>query len=277
MAEKETPQKTADLTSIGLLLRKKREEHSYTLEHVAEHTRITLTSIRNIEEGNLEALPGLVFVRGFVRNYARLLGVESDWMIEVLNQAYSSPTQSKLNKEETAEVPTAGSGSRIKYALVGAVACVVVVAFLLYWNNSISTNTQFSDNADIQTIQAVETAVLAENEGQTASEPENIEIVEPENPQVTKTVISPLTLTLVAKEDEWIRLMIDKQEPFELMLEKKEKYEWPAEEEYNLTMTTGNSASIHLNGEEIIDRENFSDQLFQVKFNKFTLTRINNQ
>jgi hypothetical protein len=42
-------------------------------------------------------------------------------------------------------------------------------------------------------------------------------------------------------------------------------------------MTTGNTALIHLNGEEIVDRENFKDELYQVKLNKFTLTRINNR
>ena len=94
------PPQQSDLLSIGAILRKKREEHSYTLEHVSEITRITLTCLRNIEEGNLDALPGLVFVRGFIRNYAKLLGLESDWMIEALNQTYSDRTQPNSDSDQ---------------------------------------------------------------------------------------------------------------------------------------------------------------------------------
>ncbi|MBU3914471.1 helix-turn-helix domain-containing protein, partial [bacterium] len=76
MTQNEDHNQITDLKSIGRILKKKREEHTYTLEHVSEITRITLTSLRNIEDGNLSDLPGLVFVRGFIRNYAKLLGLE---------------------------------------------------------------------------------------------------------------------------------------------------------------------------------------------------------
>ena len=88
MTDNTIDQPNTDLNSIGIALRNKREELSYTLEHVSEITRINLTSLRNIEEGNLDNLSGLVFVKGFIRNYAKLLGVDSNWMMEVLNNVY---------------------------------------------------------------------------------------------------------------------------------------------------------------------------------------------
>jgi hypothetical protein len=78
-------------------------------------------------------------------------------------------------------------------------------------------------------------------------------------------------------ENEWIRLSVDDKAPFELKLKKGEKYEWPGEEEYSLVMTTGKTATVHLNGEEIVDRGSDPNQIYQVKLNKFTLKQINNR
>ncbi len=276
MPEKKTvsPQPN-DLKNIGAVLRKKREEHAYTLEHVSEITRITLTCLRNIEEGNLDALPGLVFVRGFIRNYAKLLGIESDWMIEALNQAYSDRTQVQSSPDRISSMDqlTHPTPSNTKPLILGgAVVIIGLVVFLLYWQNK-PLNQYAALNKEVETVQAIDTkaqtAEVLETDIQKATEIQPIEPVKQE--------ISPLTLTLVAMANDWIRLGIDDQEPFDLRLKKGEKYDWPAKERYVLVMTTGDTALVHLNGEEIVERENFRDELYQVKLNKFTLTRINNR
>ncbi len=274
----DSPQQS-DLLNIGAILRKKREEHAYTLEHVSEITRITLTSLRNIEQGNLDALPGLVFVRGFIRNYAKLLGLESDWMIEALNQTYSDRTQvSSVSDQPRSFNPMSQpeSNNTKPLILVGAVLIISLVAFLVYWQSK-PLNQYSNSSRDVETVQAIDTKAPAQ---QITQEVLEVEIQKPAietEAAPVKQEISPLTLTLVAMENEWIHLTVDEQEPFVLRLKKHEKYNWPAKEGYSLIMTTGNTAQIHLNGEEIIDRENFRDELYQVKLNKFTLTRINNR
>ena len=279
MSEKKYQEPLAtDLASIGLILKQKREEHSYTLEHVAEITRITLTNLRNIENGELEALPGLVFVRGFVRNYATLVGVESDWMIEALNQTFTNREQpvDGSSKVEKPDLPLETDRNTRKYLMIIAAVVVVAVIAGIYWN--MTTSTRYSTITErVETVQAVEQKKVAAEEVlkevEIGTGPKRAE----ESQAAPAPVISPLTLTLVAIESGWIRLVVDEQEPVELELVEGEKYDWPANKEYLLTMTTGNTASIHLNGEEIVDRENFKDELFQTKLNKFTLTRINNR
>lgn len=278
MSEKNTAPQQNDLETIGAILKKKREEHAYTLEHVSEITRITLTCLRNIEAGNINALPGLVFVRGFIRNYAKLLGIESDWMIEALNQAYSDRPQTQPEQEQIDSIsqltqPQAKANSK-PYIIIGVLVIIGLVAFLFYWQ--IKPLNQYATlNKEVETVQAIDTKAPAPEKMQEVIEPD---VTEPKvEPEPVKQEISPLTLTLVAMNNDWIRLQIDEQQPFDLRLKKGEKYDWPAKEEYHLIMTTGNTALIHLNGEEIIERENYKDELYQVKLNKFTLTRINNR
>lgn len=279
MSANKTVQQGNDLKSIGLILKKKREELSYTLEHVSEITRITLTCLRNIEEGNMSALPGLVFVRGFIRNYAKLLGLESDWMIEGLNQTYTEGGEAAPQKaqEPVQQVEEKSSPKRntLFYGLgIAVLGAVIAAVYFLY--NQPSEKLSLV-NESVETVQAVDPqeellvtpqgdSILAEDE----ASPEQTE-------SAVAPIISPLTLTLIAQDNDWIRLAIDGQDAFELQLKEGEKYEWPAEKEYALIMTTGSTATVHLNGEEIVDRESHLDQLYEVTLNKFTLKQINNQ
>src|SRR5436190_15517794 len=60
---------------FGLALRRAREERALSLGEVAVATKVPRTSLELIEAGSLEGLPADVFVRGFIRSYARAVGV----------------------------------------------------------------------------------------------------------------------------------------------------------------------------------------------------------
>jgi cytoskeletal protein RodZ len=49
-----------------------------SLEEVARATRVPLASMERIESGQFDELPGEVFVRGFLRSYARAVDIPSD-------------------------------------------------------------------------------------------------------------------------------------------------------------------------------------------------------
>jgi hypothetical protein len=59
-------------------LRAQRDRASLSIEDIARVTRIPERSIRQLEEGRFEELPADVFVRGFLRSYARVIGVSAD-------------------------------------------------------------------------------------------------------------------------------------------------------------------------------------------------------
>lgn len=59
-------------------LRGQRERASLRIEDIARVTKIPERSLRQLEEGRFEELPADVFVRGFLRSYARVVGVNAD-------------------------------------------------------------------------------------------------------------------------------------------------------------------------------------------------------
>ncbi len=66
------------MTSVGEHLRKLREEKRMSLAEVSRATRVPVASVERIEADRFDELPGEVFVRGFLRAYAKALEVPVD-------------------------------------------------------------------------------------------------------------------------------------------------------------------------------------------------------
>ncbi|MGD2128736.1 MAG: DUF4115 domain-containing protein [Lysobacterales bacterium] len=63
-------------TLPGDILRYEREQKGLTLESVAEQSRIKLSILAAIESGETSSIPS-VYLRGYIRHYARFLGVDT--------------------------------------------------------------------------------------------------------------------------------------------------------------------------------------------------------
>jgi cytoskeletal protein RodZ len=66
------------MTSVGQYLQKLRVEKGMSVEEVSRSTRVPVASVERIEADRFGELPGEVFVRGFLRSYARAVAVQPD-------------------------------------------------------------------------------------------------------------------------------------------------------------------------------------------------------
>lgn len=66
------------LQGFGEKLRKQREQRGITLEAISSTTKISTRMLRALEEERFEQLPGGVFNKGFVRAYARQVGLNEE-------------------------------------------------------------------------------------------------------------------------------------------------------------------------------------------------------
>src|SRR6188474_556615 len=72
---------------VGHYLRRHRENLHMSVEEVSRATRVPMDSVARIESDQFDELPGEVYVRGFLKSYARAVGVSDD---EVLGRYTSS-------------------------------------------------------------------------------------------------------------------------------------------------------------------------------------------
>ena len=63
------------MESIGLYMKRAREARAMSIEEVSRATRIPVSSIERIEGDHFDDLPGEVFVRGFLKAYARAVSL----------------------------------------------------------------------------------------------------------------------------------------------------------------------------------------------------------
>ncbi len=77
----------SELASFGEELRREREIRGISLKEIADATKISKRFLEAIERNDHKTLPAPVFTRGFVREYARYLGLSSEEMVNRYNFA----------------------------------------------------------------------------------------------------------------------------------------------------------------------------------------------
>lgn len=80
------------MESIGHTLRRERELRHISLEELAQTTRIPLKNLLLLEEDRFTDLPGDVFVRGFLRAYARAVQLDPDLMVDRYRALFQEPS-----------------------------------------------------------------------------------------------------------------------------------------------------------------------------------------
>lgn len=81
------------MDEIGHILREARENKGLTLEEAQARTRINVRYLTALESGQYSALPTPVHVRGFLRNYARFLGLEPQPLLDRYNVVQGQDAQ----------------------------------------------------------------------------------------------------------------------------------------------------------------------------------------
>lgn len=78
------------MESVGEFFRQVRETKGLTVDEVASKTRIRTDFVKALEDGNFAKLPDQVFAKGFVRSYARSLGLDEEDAIHRFIQSAGS-------------------------------------------------------------------------------------------------------------------------------------------------------------------------------------------
>ena len=125
--------------SVGAQLRAAREQLGWSVIDVAQRLKFAPRQIEALESDNHAALPGLTFVRGFVRSYAKLLGMEADGLVGALERAAAlevGPStvqlQSLTATPQRFPMRNSSSGSAWPWVVAMVVAVVGLGGFILY-------------------------------------------------------------------------------------------------------------------------------------------------
>ncbi len=214
-------------TSLGAFLRSKREERGIALEEMSERTRIPLRYLSALEEDRLDALPGKVYERLFIRTYADLVGIN----VEELGRQFKeiqNTLELKVRPEDERRSPLLKRGI---WAL--GFLTVVLVAALIF--------------------------IRKEPEAPAPPEPEVIPNLVPSQSAdsfIPQTPVAPpepesLNLKLETAETNWVRIWADDRTVFEAELKPGEIKAFTAEKKLRLSLGRARAARLWLNGHRL--------------------------
>ncbi len=122
---------SGQLPGVGARLRQAREMRSLSVSDVALSLKLGTRQIEALENGDWEVLPGQTFIRGFVRNYARVLQIDPAPLMEQLDSQLEKPAAS-LNVPEPRRAAMPSAQPRRDRTVVFAGFALLVVAALAY-------------------------------------------------------------------------------------------------------------------------------------------------
>ncbi|MHB8844183.1 MAG: RodZ domain-containing protein [Nitrospirota bacterium] len=231
--------------SLGSYLKSAREARGLDLRDAAQQTRISIGYLKAIEDEDFSKLPGAVFVKGFLKNYARFLQLPEDEVMQRFGEigksqpaaapAAASPKDER-QKRAAASAPVSEAQLQPErpghlgiepFLWAGAVIIGLVTFILVAMPGRDHGNGQSDSAVSTPTGTGLQSAATA------TGKPDK------------------LYLEIVALEDVWILVRIDASPQKKAALKKGEAVTWSADERFLLSYSSVGAARIVLNGKEL--------------------------
>jgi cytoskeleton protein RodZ len=124
------PLRFAVMPALGEEFRIAREARGLTLSDVAEQIHIRSVYLNAIENEDWKAIGAPVYVRGFLRTYARFLGLPAEEAVAHFNE--SAPPERPAAASAVLDFSDDRRSGPSLWAIVGTLVALVLVAFVVY-------------------------------------------------------------------------------------------------------------------------------------------------
>lgn len=209
------------MAGLGERFRVAREARGLSLSEVSEQIRIRSVYLAAIEEERWSAIGAPVYIRGFLRTYARFLGLDPEEIVTDFN-AVAAPGPAPGEPEPQAEPVRPSRPAKQGSVLVWAAALVAVllVAFVVYneltmrrENANVVASSNATPGASATALDSGATAGSSPGTGSPAASPSAVG-GSPGGPRASTSPAAPgqagpNTLALVFSEPTWLRVTVD--------------------------------------------------------------------
>ena len=256
------------LKELGQMAAERRESIGMTLETVFDRTKIRMEYLRGIEAGNYDGFPEIVYIKGFIRTYLKLINAEDlqeDFMAQ-LDRTDNSSSQKKHDTNQSKNIKNIlGNGSSMPkgfkpashfwlfLVLIAALAGTGLYVWyaVTYGGLDIKNLKMFNFSGAGGPLTAntstdtVITDIETELQSVTISEDESADEEESE-PEVTPS------LEIRAVNDVWLSVAFGNSQPvYRRTLRRGESMRWDLTEPARVVVGRPSAAQVILNGQDL--------------------------
>jgi cytoskeleton protein RodZ len=253
-------------TAMGVFgdrLRREREMRGITLEEITESTKISRRHLEALEGEHFDQLPGGVFNKGFVRAYARFLGIDEDQAVADYSAASNEQPEPEdkfpleIHKEPDRDLNPRRSYLPLAFAGAALVGVLVGYGFWLKSrphsavtaeaprpaastparNEAPSPPSSSPQVPTAVTTAPVEHAAVTDQPKQQQQQPEP-------QPPAQKALEKSFVVQVKAKEDSWVSIVADGKSVMQRVLPADKKKKIKAGKV--LILRTGNAGGIEV-------------------------------
>lgn len=230
----------AEAVAFGTWLRQQREMREITLREISDATKISLRYLEALEHERFDLLPATLFARGFLRQYARYVGLDPD---EAVNRLLVAQKAQQPEAEESGAERQPGhegwrrakTGGNWRNALL-VLALGLVLAALVFALPRLMERRGAGGSLEETPPGVIPSEIPAERPAP------------PPQPQ-REGRVAPLTVTLDFREDCWIEASVDGQPRIAEMRVQGESLQLQAEERVELRLGDAGVVDLEVNGE----------------------------
>jgi cytoskeleton protein RodZ len=242
------------MASIGQELRRERELRGIALSDIAKVTKIKLTSLQALEEDKLNLLPGEFFIKGMIRAYAKVVGLDEDQLLTLYEHSLQQRALDKVQEARKRETHILKSRRSHAPLIVLAAALVVAVTVFLL----IGFGQKKGTRAEIPPADAqAPTGTRARNDAAPVSPaptrveaPVSTPAPEAAPPAAAPSQAQPAVLSLVidTQQETWIQVKADGQVVLGRLLQPGERVSLACRKEFILDTGNAGGFTYTLNG-----------------------------
>jgi len=247
--------------AFGDRLRREREMRGITLDEITESTKISRRHLEALEGEHFDQLPGGVFNKGFVRAYARFLGIDEDQAVADYSAASNEKPEPEdkfpleIHEEPDRDLNPRRSNLPMAFAVAALVGVLVGYGF---WMKSRPHSTEIAEaprppastparneapSAPSLSSQVPTAAPAAPVEHAAVTDPPKQQQSEPEAP-AKEAAEKSFVIQVKAKEDSWVSIVADGKSVMQRVLPADKKKKIKAGK--ILILRTGNAGGIEV-------------------------------
>ena len=241
-----------NMTSIGETLRRERLQKGLELQQVSESTKIGTRMLQAMEQNDFSKLPGGVFTRSFVKQYAVALGLNPAAMEEQLKFLPTGIEEPVKNEGRKDVIPENKHYSLSEYNSATNSGGILISAFWVLAAMAVTGLVYYMINRPQSAAVAQAPAPIAQKtETIPAETPSAAEPVAENQPAAVAPSSSPLQVTLNATDDAWVSITADGKSQFVGVMKAGEKKDFEASQKVKLVAGNAGALDIFFNGKPI--------------------------
>ena len=264
------------IENFGSYLKHERELRGFSLEDIAIKTKISIHFLQALENNQFDDLPEKVFIKGYVRSFARIIGSDEHEMLNAFDDSIDPPSSTETSGPLTKTKKIFHGKKTLLWlglAVISLAGAVWATSFLSHksgvnFKKSVSgldgrgvtrnsfkpiTGSVETNKFSSQVNKGVDKASESTAKQGTASSLSTQTVAENETDQSSSEMVSrPLMLTVKIQDDTWFNISVDRSREEDFLLPRGAEKKFYGQESFGMNIGDRDRVELRLNGQILV-------------------------